>query len=37
MEMLTTVGEQVGCTLVLARMVGESVPPSSLVELVLAS
>jgi uroporphyrinogen-III synthase len=37
METLTTVGEQVGCALVLARMAGESVHPSSLVELVLAS
>ena len=37
MEMLTTVGEQVGCTLVLARMAGESGPPASLVDLVLAS
>ena len=37
MEMLTTVGEQVGCALVLARMAGETVRTSSLVELVLAS
>jgi uroporphyrinogen-III synthase len=37
MEMLTTVGEQVGCALVLARMAAQEVHPSSLVELVLAS
>ena len=37
MELLTTVGEQVGCVLVLARMAGEKVHASSLVELVLAS
>jgi signal transduction protein with GAF and PtsI domain len=37
MEMLTTVGEQVGCTLVLARMTGQPVPSTSLVDLVLAS
>jgi len=37
MEMLTTVGEQVGCALVLARMAAQSVLPPSLVEVVLAS
>jgi uroporphyrinogen-III synthase len=36
MEVLTTVGEQVGCVLTLARM-GEAVEPASHVELVLSS
>src|SRR5579863_8154590 len=36
MEVLTTVGEQVGCVLTLARM-GEAVEPANHVELVLSS
>jgi uroporphyrinogen-III synthase len=37
MEMLNTVGEQVGCALVLARMAAQEVHAPSLVELVLTS
>ena len=37
MEMLTTVGEQVGCALVLARMAAEAAHHTSHVDLVLAS
>ncbi len=37
MEVLTTVGEQVGCLLVLARMSGEAVEAVSHAELVLSS
>ena len=37
MEVLTTVGEQVGCVLVLARMAPTAVESASHVELVLAS
>lgn len=37
MELLTTVGEQVGCALVLARMAAAGVPNASHVDLVLAS
>ena len=37
MELLTTVGELVGCTLVLARMAAEAQHQSSHVDLVLAS
>ena len=37
MELLTTVGEQVGCALVLARMAAVGVPSASHVDLVLAS
>jgi hypothetical protein len=36
MEMLTTVGEQVGCLLMLARMAPDT-PETSHVELVLSS
>jgi uroporphyrinogen-III synthase len=37
MELLTTVGELVGCSLVLARMAAEALHHTSLVDLVLAS
>ena len=37
MELLTTVGEQVGCALVLARMAAEKLHHTSHVDLVLAS
>lgn len=37
MELLTTVGEQVGCLLVLSRMAGTTVEETNHVELVLAS
>jgi uroporphyrinogen-III synthase len=37
MELLTTVGELVGCSLVLARMAAEALHHTSLVHLVLAS
>jgi hypothetical protein len=37
MEVLTTVGEQVGCVLVLARMHPSAVEAANHVELVLAS
>ncbi len=37
MELLTTVGELVGCALVLARMASQAYTPTSHVELVLAS
>lgn len=36
-ELLTTVGEQVGCALVLARMAAEAQPHTSVLDLVLAS
>jgi hypothetical protein len=37
MELLTTVGEQVGCLLVLSRMAAAAVEETNHVELVLAS
>ena len=37
MELLTTVGEQVGCLLVLARMEPTAIEAANHVELVLAS
>jgi uroporphyrinogen-III synthase len=37
MEVLTTVGEQVGCVLVLARMTPDALESANHVELVLAS
>jgi uroporphyrinogen-III synthase len=37
MEVLTTVGEQVGCVLVLARMKGSAVDTANHAELVLSS
>ncbi len=37
MELLTTVGEQVGCVIVLARLAGQALHQASLVDLVLAS
>jgi hypothetical protein len=37
METLTTIGEQVGCSLVLARMEPNAVSEANHVELVLAS
>jgi uroporphyrinogen-III synthase len=37
MELLTTVGEQVGCLLVLARMEPTTIEAANHVELVLAS
>jgi hypothetical protein len=37
MEVLTTVGEQVGCVLLLARMAPGSVEPANHAELVLSS
>ena len=37
MEVLTTVGEQVGCVLVLARMAPTAVAEANHVELVLSS
>jgi hypothetical protein len=37
MEVLTTVGEQIGCVLVLARMAPEAVEEVNHVELVLSS
>jgi uroporphyrinogen-III synthase len=37
MELLTTVGEQVGCLLVLSRMAPSAVEETNHVELVLAS
>jgi GAF domain-containing protein len=37
MEVLTTVGEQVGCVLVLARMAPTAVESANHVELVLSS
>jgi uroporphyrinogen-III synthase len=37
MEVLTTLGEQVGCALALARMATQSVEPVNHAELVLSS